>query len=331
TTAARPGSPRRPAPALLLAVRRQQHNESDATEKNVTELYTKAADQLGSEKAPVRMAGLYALERLAHNNPGQRQSIVNVICAYLRMPFNPPNAQPTAEADEAQRTEHHSRVQEQEVRLAAQRILADHLEPGNRQTFWPDTDLDLTNAILIRFKLKDCRVRTASFRDATFIGGVVFTGSTFTGDAWFAGTAFGDNAWFVDTAFAGDARFDRAIFTSDAVFARATFSGDAWFHSATFTVTAWFGMHGDGATFSGDARFSAATFNGNARFDDVTFTGNARFDDATFTGNACFEDASFTGDAVFSGVDFAGRSVFVGTTFNKGLPLTLSDDALSPG
>ncbi|MGV9368166.1 hypothetical protein ACWDN5_46225, partial [Amycolatopsis sp. NPDC003731] len=30
--------------ALLLAVRRQQHNESDATEKNVTELYTKAAD-----------------------------------------------------------------------------------------------------------------------------------------------------------------------------------------------------------------------------------------------------------------------------------------------
>ncbi|MGV9365937.1 hypothetical protein [Amycolatopsis sp. NPDC003731] len=43
--------------ALLLAVRRQQHNESDATEKNVTELYTKAADQLGSEEAPVRLAG----------------------------------------------------------------------------------------------------------------------------------------------------------------------------------------------------------------------------------------------------------------------------------
>ncbi|MEV7097998.1 hypothetical protein AB0M80_34635 [Amycolatopsis sp. NPDC051045] len=52
--------------ALLPAVRRQRHNEVDATEKNVTELYTKAADQLGSDKAPVRLSGLYALERLAY-------------------------------------------------------------------------------------------------------------------------------------------------------------------------------------------------------------------------------------------------------------------------
>jgi len=37
----------------------------DATERRITELYTKAADQLGSEKAPVRLAGLQALQRLA--------------------------------------------------------------------------------------------------------------------------------------------------------------------------------------------------------------------------------------------------------------------------
>jgi hypothetical protein len=28
-----------------------------------------------------------ALERLAQDNPGHRQTIVNVVCAYLRMPF----------------------------------------------------------------------------------------------------------------------------------------------------------------------------------------------------------------------------------------------------
>ncbi|MGW4062300.1 hypothetical protein ACWEGE_28735 [Amycolatopsis sp. NPDC004747] len=50
--------------ALLLAVRRQIHQEHtaadtilDATEKRVTELYTKAADQLGSGNAAVRLAG----------------------------------------------------------------------------------------------------------------------------------------------------------------------------------------------------------------------------------------------------------------------------------
>ncbi len=80
----------------MLAFRRQRHQEvatvwtdADATERRITELYTKAVEQLGSEKAPVRLGGLYALERLAQDNPDHRQTIVNVICAYLRMPFSP--------------------------------------------------------------------------------------------------------------------------------------------------------------------------------------------------------------------------------------------------
>ena len=92
------------AVALLLTARRQRytelalvHTDRDATERRITELYTKAADQLGSDKAPVRLAGLYALERLAQNAPDQRQTIGDVICAYLRMPYTPPDEQPPAE------------------------------------------------------------------------------------------------------------------------------------------------------------------------------------------------------------------------------------------
>ena len=80
----------------MLAFRRQHHHETatvlsdlDATERRVTELYTKAVEQLGSDKARVRFGGLYALERLAQDNPAHRQTIVNVICSYLRMPFSP--------------------------------------------------------------------------------------------------------------------------------------------------------------------------------------------------------------------------------------------------
>ncbi|HZZ49919.1 MAG TPA: hypothetical protein VFE65_23760 [Pseudonocardia sp.] len=89
--------------ALLLAVRRQWHQELsaqhtvlDATERRVTELYTKSADQLGSNKAPVRLAGLYALERLAQVTPDQRQTVVNVLCAYLRMPYESPEETPAS-------------------------------------------------------------------------------------------------------------------------------------------------------------------------------------------------------------------------------------------
>ncbi len=82
------------AVGLMLAFRRQHHQEiatlltdQDATQRRITELYTKAVEQLGSDKAPVRLGGLYALERLGQDDPSQRQTIVNVICAYLRMPF----------------------------------------------------------------------------------------------------------------------------------------------------------------------------------------------------------------------------------------------------
>ncbi|WHT22490.1 hypothetical protein N8J89_15915 [Crossiella sp. CA-258035] len=92
------------AAALWLAARRQrtteiamrhqervaEATEADAAERRVTELYTKAVEQLGSENAAVRLGGMYALERLAQNTPGQRQTIVNVLCAYLRMPYSPP-------------------------------------------------------------------------------------------------------------------------------------------------------------------------------------------------------------------------------------------------
>ncbi|WP_242911340.1 hypothetical protein [Actinomadura terrae] len=61
-------------------------NEHDALERRITDLYVKAVDQLGSDRAAVRLGGLYALERLGQNHPGLRQTVVNVLCAYLRMP-----------------------------------------------------------------------------------------------------------------------------------------------------------------------------------------------------------------------------------------------------
>lgn len=86
--------------ALVLAGRRQWSNEQanratersfadsrhDASERRITDLYSKGADQLGSDKAAVRLAGLYALERLGQDTPTMRLTIVQVLCAYLRMP-----------------------------------------------------------------------------------------------------------------------------------------------------------------------------------------------------------------------------------------------------
>lgn len=79
------------------------------------------------------MAGLYALERLAQDNLDRRtlrQTVVDVLCAYLRMPYTLPGKPPEADADTETRTRHENRVQEREVRLTAQCILARHLHQG---------------------------------------------------------------------------------------------------------------------------------------------------------------------------------------------------------
>ena len=217
----------------MLAFRRQHHQEIaivlsdlDATERRITELYTKAVEQLGSDKAPVRFGGLYALERLAQDNPAHRQTIVNVICAYLRMPFSPtaPASKPEPEAAEGQKepgTESETRTdgiggtwqQERQVRLTAQRILAEHLRddrakdqqstdpPSSR--FWNNIRLDLTGATLIDFNLVNGVMADANFHGAAFSGDASFGGATFTGDARFGGATF-----------TGDASFSGATFTA---------------------------------------------------------------------------------------------------------------------
>ena len=61
----------------------------------VTDRYTRAVEQLGHKKAPVRLGALYSLEHLAQDNPEYRQTVVDVVCAYLRMPYTPPSADRT--------------------------------------------------------------------------------------------------------------------------------------------------------------------------------------------------------------------------------------------
>lgn len=205
------------AAALLLTARRQRYAEldlvqkdHDATERRVTELYGKAADQLGSDKAPVRLAGLYALERLAQGNPAHRQTIVNLVCAYLRMPFTPP---PEARARTRVGPRDAHRFQELEVRQTAIALLATHLRPDRPEAFWADIALDLSHATLVKPTLTHARIRSASF-----------AGTTFVGPAAFRGTEFSETADFRDTCFRDLADFRRVRF-GDSVFRGAVFEG----------------------------------------------------------------------------------------------------------
>src|SRR4051812_25863429 len=57
------------AATMAHQARVAQATEHDAAERRLTELYLKAVEQLGSAQAAIRHGGLYALERVAQDNP----------------------------------------------------------------------------------------------------------------------------------------------------------------------------------------------------------------------------------------------------------------------
>ena len=51
----------------------------------ITDRHTKAIQQLGSEKAEVRLGGIYALERITNDSPQDRATIADVLTAFVRV------------------------------------------------------------------------------------------------------------------------------------------------------------------------------------------------------------------------------------------------------
>ncbi|MGH4010652.1 MAG: pentapeptide repeat-containing protein [Pseudonocardiaceae bacterium] len=324
------------AVALLLTARRQRytelalvHTDRDTTERRITELYTKAADQLGSDQAPVRLAGLYALERLAHSTVEHRQTIVDVICAYLRMPYTPPSmlGQSYRSPEPARRrrtrplTSRESRQeraeQEKQVRLTAQDILLRNLRVTTQRRrwwrhtpppapTWPGIRLNLTGALLLEFSLTDCQLDSAVFRRAQFTGETHFLRVRFTHMADFSG------AQFTDTVY-----FQGAQFINEAYFRGAQFTGEVDFNYAQFLSLTSF----RGAQFTGAIGFRGAQFTGAVDFRVTQFTGMTDFTSAQFTHHgAFFTYAQFTGRTNFTGAQFTSKG------FPWGGPLTGSAD-----
>ncbi|GIF72924.1 pentapeptide repeat-containing protein [Asanoa siamensis] len=329
--------------ALLLAVRRQRlaerayelaqqtqaHTEQDARERRVTELYTKAVELLGSPDAAVRLGALYALDRLAQDNVGQRQPIVNVVCALLRMPFAPP----VAPGQRGARNGGRDPNEQLQVRVTAQGILTRHLccPPGSadadvagspEQTFWPGIDIDLTGARLVDWSIERGRLHRAVFTRATFDGRTRFDSASFADAASFAGAVFAAQVDFGKVRFDGPARFDdvrfqgvvtfeEASFGAVADFDRAVFAHDAEFSDVVFGRAAGFAA----ATFLGRALFRTARFTGVGGFRETTFHRRANFSAVSFAEAAAFSDAKFHRDAEFDHAEFGGEAWFTDAEF----------------
>ncbi|MCX5559481.1 pentapeptide repeat-containing protein [Streptomyces sp. NBC_00038] len=323
--------------AGLYAYRKQLLAEGDAHRADASQLadrYTTAAGQVGHDEAAVRLAGVYALARLADDWEEQRQVCIDVLCAYLRMPYE---LDPSAPG--------HMKG-EREVRQTIIRVIRDHLRQPGTPTAWCECDFDFTGATFDGGDFSRSHFRgttdfsgatfsngTVSFREATFRSGstyvsIDFHGATFSGarvsfyHAMFSGLVeFGDVMVSGGTVNFDDARFDGGTVS----FEGATLSGG---------TVSFSGLPPSRMTFEGTmVDFSGATFNGGTvDFDGATFYDPAEgvlplvsFDGATFSsGNLQFGRATFNASFNIASVTFAlakfnGAAVtFYSTTFNGG-------------
>lgn len=207
------------------------------------ERFARAIELLGHDTDQVRVGALHALAGLARGRPDYTQTVLDVLCSYLRRPYSHPRftssqAPPDAEAE-----------RELQVRLTAQRLIYDLL-PAAGSDDAPAYDLDLTGAALEYLDLSGRRLGTVVLRYAYLHSSTNLSECEFTGPAWFTSTATGDGrlsgrfrcrdtvfrerAWFSKTKFNSLADFTGTRFGGETGFADATFLGDAVLRDTSF-------------------------------------------------------------------------------------------------
>ncbi|MGL5823859.1 MAG: hypothetical protein ACRCYU_03325, partial [Nocardioides sp.] len=173
------------AVALVTGYRRQALAEREESATDVLRFdqrFGSAAAQLGGATPAIRMAGVYAMAALADQYPARRQQCVDVLCGYLRLPWDPADdhiAVSTTETTHSavERTvrevttparQHHDR----EVRATILAIIRAHLIDPDALTNWCNLDFNLGNA-----RLENVDLSRVTFSGArTSFNGAMFSG-----------------------------------------------------------------------------------------------------------------------------------------------------------
>ncbi|MGH3672031.1 MAG: hypothetical protein ACRDSH_15590, partial [Pseudonocardiaceae bacterium] len=71
----------------------RRSNEQDR-ERVADERFARAVELLGHEADQVRVGALHALAGLARSRPSYTQTVLDVVCSYLRRPFDHPGSRP---------------------------------------------------------------------------------------------------------------------------------------------------------------------------------------------------------------------------------------------
>jgi hypothetical protein len=239
--------------------RQRQELESSRAEHDreraADERFLRAVELLGSDADQVRVGALHALAGLARSRPEYTQDVLDVICSYLRRPFEHPRhaarrGVPAPEGGDADRW--------LQVRLTAQRLIADLLPTVGT----PDArayNLDLHGATLEYFDVSGRVIGQLRAREMDLYESNSFHHCEMRGPVWFTASRNWGRLYLHDVEFHSRAWFSRFTSKDLVDFANTTFHGPAGFANSTWEARVSFAD----ATFDQNADFTKSTFRGD--------------------------------------------------------------------
>ena len=321
------------AEVLKEQIRQFDENAFKERKAERRERYTKAVEQLGNEKAPVRMGGVYTLIGLADEwlldenldyaeKVREGQVIVNNLCAYIRSPFilasyydELSQTSPTPEGvykDNQQKfyTDKAEFTSEADIRLSIIKEIHDRLQGPdiNMPGEWSDFEYDFSGSTFFY---------PIDLTNSYYAKPVNFSGSTYQDDADFESSTYQSRADFSDSIYRCWADFRSSTYQSQANFSGSTYQDGATFNGSTYQGKADFsdstyreGAYFSSSTYQNEVYFSDSTYEGKAEFIGSVYQDKARFSDSNYRDGAGFNSSTYQNEVYFSGSTYRGRADF---------------------
>ena len=298
------------------------------------ERFLKAVELLSSVHSYTRLGAVHALVALAdeyltdqalqaEEKHAEGQRIVDVLCAYIRSPFelafrydelsqNKPS-QHGVYGDNHQDFYMHkaellaeAKVRQQALQEIHRRLR--HFPQGDRRSYvegsWSGFEYDFSNSVFFYpVDMKDSWYQNSvDFSGCTYYTSAEFNGSTYERSAYFCDSTYYDWVFFNNSTYCGDAQWSGSTYHDSARFSWSVYYGEVSFHDSVYGGSVFF----DQSLYYDEALFYSSTYRGEAGFDGSLYRGSVFVNDSVFAGEVSLYGSVFC-DALNFGTDFFGE------------------------
>lgn len=298
------------------------------------ERFLKAVELLNSAHSYTRLGGVHALVALADEYLADKslseeekrtegQRIVDVLCAYIRAPFElvfryDELSQDKPSPHGVYRNNHQdfymhraellaeAKVRQQALQEIHRRLR--HFPQGDRRSYvegsWSGFEYDFSNSVFFYpVDMKDSWYQNSvDFSGCTYYDNADFSGSTYERSAYFCDSTYYDWVFFNNSTYFGDAQWSGSTYHDSARFNWSVYYGEVSFHDSVHGGSVFF----DQSLYYDEVLFYSSTYRSEAGFDGSLYRGSVFVSDSVFEGAVSLYGSVFC-DALNFGTDFFGE------------------------